>query len=120
MVDEILSSFQDELFGAYDAVLSATTMRGPRSRGRPDLFEAIDPHRDEVAIFQNEAATSAASSASPTWAERNTQSRDVWITLLDDGVRTGRCAPTSTSSSPIASSVTPCGSRSGGTAPAAS
>lgn len=90
MVDEILSTFQDELFGRYDAILLGGD--DPRSKLEQAVqvsFEAIDRHRDEVAIFQNEAAYLGTFERFAYLAERNRQSREVWITLLDDGVRAG-------------------------------
>ena len=52
-------------------------------------FAAIDRHPHEVAIFQNEAAYLGEFERFAYLAERNAQSRAVWITLLDDGVRSG-------------------------------
>ena len=90
MVDEILSTFQDELFGKYDAILLGDA--DPRAKLEQAVvvsFEAIDHHPHEVAIFQNEAAYLGAFDRFAYLAERNAQSRAVWITLLDDGVRAG-------------------------------
>src|SRR5688572_30576413 len=56
MVDEILSSFQEELFGKYAEIIAGDD--DPRAKLEAAVrvsFEAIDHHRDEVAIFQNEA-----------------------------------------------------------------
>src|SRR5689334_20753267 len=56
MVDEILRSFQDELFGKYDAILaSGDDARTQLEQAVRVSFEAIDTHGPEVAIFQNEA-----------------------------------------------------------------
>jgi len=56
MVDEILSTFQEELFGKYDEVLASDDdARTKIERAVRLSFEAIDRHRHEVAIFQNEA-----------------------------------------------------------------
>ena len=57
MVDEILSTFQEELFGQYDEILASDD--DPRTKLERAVlvsFEAIDKHPDEVAIFQNDAA----------------------------------------------------------------
>src|SRR6476646_8431253 len=57
MVDEILSSFQEELFGQYDEILASTDdARTKLERAVLVSFDAIDRHHDEVAIFQNDAA----------------------------------------------------------------
>lgn len=90
MVDEILSSFQDELFGAYAGILAGTD--DPRAKLEAAVrvsFEAIDHHRNEVAIFQNEADYLGTFDRFAYLADRNQQSRDVWLTLLREGVSSG-------------------------------
>lgn len=90
MVDEILRTFQDELFGQYDEILLGDLdPRAKLERAVEVSFAAIDQHPHEVAIFQNEAAYLGAFDRFAYLAERNAQSRAVWITLLDDGVRGG-------------------------------
>ncbi|MDN4162904.1 TetR/AcrR family transcriptional regulator [Nocardioides abyssi] len=94
MVDEILSSFQAELFAAYDEVLrSDDDARTKIERAVRLSFEAIDRHRHEVAIFQNEADFLGQQERFAYLAERNAQSRDVWITLLEDGLASGALRP---------------------------
>lgn len=90
MVDEILSSFQEELFGKYSEILADTA--DPRAKLEAAVrvsFEAIDKRRNEVAIFQNEAAFLGTFDRFDYLAERNRQSRDVWLTLLGEGVQSG-------------------------------
>lgn len=90
MVDEILRTFQDELFAAYDAVLASDDE--PRAKIEKCVrlsFEAIAQHPHEVAIFQNEAAYLGDFDRFAYLAERNEQSRLVWITLLRQGVDAG-------------------------------
>ena len=90
MVDEILRTFQEELFGQYDAILASDA--GPLDQLEQAVvvsFEAIDKHRDEVAIFQNEAAHLLTFDRFGYLAERNEQSRDVWLTLLRNGIEAG-------------------------------
>lgn len=90
MVDEILSTFQDELFAAYDDVLaSAVDARSKIEAAVRLSFEAIDRHHSEVAIFQNDADHLGSFERFGYLAERNAQSRQVWMTLLEEGVRTG-------------------------------
>ena len=87
MVDEILSSFQDELFGQYDAIIASDA--DPRTKLEQAVlvsFDAIDRHHDEVAIFQNDAAYLLTFDRFAYLGERNKQSRAVWLTLLQDGV----------------------------------
>jgi TetR/AcrR family transcriptional regulator, cholesterol catabolism regulator len=87
MVDEILSTFQEELFGRYDEVLaSGDDARTKIERAVRLSFEAIDHHRHEVAIFQNEADYLGSFERFGYLAERHAQSRDVWMTLLREGV----------------------------------
>ena len=90
MVDEILQTFQAELFGRYDEILASDA--DPRSRLEQAVrvsVEAIDAHPHEVAIFQNEADHLGQLERFAYLAERNLQSRDVWMTLLRDGVAEG-------------------------------
>ena len=90
MVDEILRTFQDELFGQYDAILrSDDDARSKLERAVEVSFAAIDQHPHEVAIFQNEAAHLGDFERFAYLAERNAQSRSVWITLLREGVASG-------------------------------
>src|ERR1700712_2395576 len=57
MVDEILSSFQEELFGQYDEILaSGDDARTKLERAVLVSFDTIDRQHDQVAIFQNDAA----------------------------------------------------------------
>src|SRR5690349_23794917 len=57
MVDELLDTFQTELWKKYDAIEASD--RSPRAKLEAVVhasFEAIDEHRNEVAIFQADAA----------------------------------------------------------------
>ena len=90
MVDEILSSFQEELFGQYDEILaSADDARTRLERAVLVSFDAIDRHHDEVAIFQNDAAYLLTFERFAYLGERNRQSREVWVTLLQNGIDAG-------------------------------
>ncbi len=90
MVDEILRTFQDELFGQYDEILaSADDPRRKLERVVRASFEAIDRHHSEVAIFQNDAAHLGSLAGFGYLAERAEQSRQVWLTLLREGVAAG-------------------------------
>jgi AcrR family transcriptional regulator len=91
MVDELLSTFQAELFGRYDEILASDADALTRLEQAVRVsFEAIDRHPAEVAIFQNEADQLGQSERFAYLAERNRQSRDVWMTLLRDGVEAGQ------------------------------
>ena len=90
MVDEILQTFQEELFGQYDEILAGDLDPLARlERAVLVSFEAIDKHRDEVAIFQNDAAYLLTFDRFAYLAERNRQSREVWLTLLQNGIDAG-------------------------------
>jgi AcrR family transcriptional regulator len=94
MVDEILSSFQEELFASYDAVLASDL--GARAKVEKVVrlsFEAIDQHHSEVAIFQNDAAYLLGFERFGYLADRNAQLRAVWTTLLEDGKREAALRP---------------------------
>jgi AcrR family transcriptional regulator len=94
MVDEILRSFQDELFAGYDEILgSPDDARTKIERAVRLSFAAIDAHHDEVAIFQNEADHLGGFERFGYLAERNAQSRAVWMTLLTEGVAAGALRP---------------------------
>src|SRR6478609_96231 len=82
MVDEILQTFQTELFAAYDDVIASNAdARTKIERAVRLSFEAIDQHRYEVAIFQNEADFLGSFDRFGYLAERNAQSREVWMML---------------------------------------
>ena len=90
MVDEILSTFQEELFGQYDEILAGDAdPLAELERAVLVSFEAIDKHRDEVAIFQNDAAYLLTFERFAYLGDRNQQSRDVWLTLLRNGTDAG-------------------------------
>jgi len=90
MVDEVLSSFQAELFAGYDAILASDVPAREKIEDAVRLsFEAIDQHHHEVAIFQNEADQLGRMERFGYLAERNEQSREVWMTLLREGVAAG-------------------------------
>jgi len=90
MIDEILSTFQAELFGRYDQILgSDDDARTKLEQAVRVSFEAIDRHRHEVAIFQNEADYLGTFERFGYLAERNEQSRQVWMRLLTEGVESG-------------------------------
>ena len=93
MVDEILSTFQEELFGQYDDILAASPADldplAKLERAVLVSFEAIDKHHDEVAIFQNDAAYLLTFERFAYLGERNQQSREVWLTLLRGGIDAG-------------------------------
>jgi AcrR family transcriptional regulator len=94
MVDEILSTFQAELFGQYDEILASDAdARTKLERAVRVSFDAIEHHAAAVAIYQNDAAHLVTFERFGYLADRNAQSRQVWVTLLEEGVRTGVLRP---------------------------
>ena len=90
MVDDILREFQNELFGQYEAILASSDDARTKLEAAVRVsFEAIDQHPYEVAIFQNDADYLGTSERFGYLAERNQQSREVWVTLLREGIATG-------------------------------
>src|SRR3954468_7544297 len=90
MVDEILRTFQEALFAQYDEILASEA--DPRAKLEQAVrvsFDAIDQHHSEVAIFQNDAGYLGTLDGFGYLAERNAQSREVWLRLLREGVAAG-------------------------------
>lgn len=94
MVDELLTSFQTKLFSTYETILASDAdARTKLEQTVRASFEAIDQHPAEVAIFQNEADQLALNERFAYLPERNRQSREVWMTLLREGVESGQLRP---------------------------
>jgi AcrR family transcriptional regulator len=94
MVDEILSTFQTELFKRYDEIVGS----GLDARAKVDAvvrvsFEAIDQHHAEVAIFQNDSAYLMEFERFGYLREHNTRFREMWLDLLREGVESGVLRP---------------------------
>jgi TetR/AcrR family transcriptional regulator, cholesterol catabolism regulator len=90
MVDEILSSFQRELFRTYDEIVASD--RDPRAKLEAVVrasFEAIDRHHPEVAIFQSDAAYLMQFERFDYLREHNERFHEMWLGLLRDGVAAG-------------------------------
>ena len=94
MVDEILRSFQDDLFGQYDEILvSGDAPVVKLGRAIRVSFDAIDRHHSEVAIFQNDSAHLSTLDGFEYVDQRHAQSRDFWLRLLREGVDAGELSP---------------------------
>jgi TetR/AcrR family transcriptional regulator, cholesterol catabolism regulator len=94
MVDEILSTFQSELFRKYDEV--AASDLDPRAKFEAVIrisFEAIHDHHSEVAIYQNDAGYLAEFDRFGYLNDRNLQLRKLWVGMLEEGVRSGAFRP---------------------------
>lgn len=94
MVDEILSTFQLELFKRYDEILGSDL----DARAKVDAvvhvsFQAIHEHHAEVAIFQNDSAYLMGFERFGYLREHNNRFREMWLGLLREGVATGALRP---------------------------
>ncbi|QHC24054.1 TetR/AcrR family transcriptional regulator [Streptomyces sp. GS7] len=91
MLDEILSTFLDELRAGYEAVLAARL--GPRETVEAlvtESFREIDRHRAAVAIYQKEARHLAAQQ--PRFgclADARDKFAGAWLGTLERGVAAG-------------------------------
>jgi TetR/AcrR family transcriptional regulator, cholesterol catabolism regulator len=90
MVDEILSSFQGELFKTYDEILGSDLDARKKVEAVVEAsFAAIDQHHDEVAIFQNDASFLMAFERFDYLQKYNVRFREMWVDLLSEGVESG-------------------------------
>ena len=90
MVDELLDTFQTELWKEYDAIeASDMTPRAKLEAVVRASFDAIDHHHSEVAIFQNDALHLATFDRFSYLIERNRKFRALWTGLLEAGVASG-------------------------------
>ena len=90
MVDELLDTFQTELFDTYDAIVSSD--RSPLAKIEAVVrasFDAIDQHHSEVAIFQNDATYLSSFERFGYLIERNARFRDLWSGLLKEAMAAG-------------------------------
>src|SRR4051794_16249236 len=90
MVDELLDSLQTALWQEYDAIEASD--RTPKEKLEAVVrasFDAIDRNHSEVAIFQTDAAHLAGFERFDYLQERNVRFRDLWTSLLREGVAAG-------------------------------
>jgi len=90
MVDELLDTFQQDLFAQYDEILASD--RTPKEKLDAVVrasFAAIDRHHSEVAIFQNDAAFLAGFDRFGYLTERNDRFERLWTGLLREAVAAG-------------------------------
>ncbi|MDQ4084984.1 MAG: TetR/AcrR family transcriptional regulator [Actinomycetota bacterium] len=90
IVDEILSTFLDELFSEYRRIMAQDL--GARQKLEAvvvESFRCIDRHHAAVAIFQNEAGKLAQSPRFSYLNDRGREFRALWRRILQDGVRSG-------------------------------
>jgi len=90
IVDEILSTFLDDLFSSYRTIMAQDM--GARQKLEAvvvESFECIDKHHAAVAIFQNEAPHLAQLERFSYLSDRGQEFRELWDQILTEGVRTG-------------------------------
>ncbi|MFF0743478.1 TetR/AcrR family transcriptional regulator [Streptomyces sp. NPDC004111] len=90
MLDEILSTFLNELWEGYDTVLASSL--GPRQTIEAlvtESFREIDRHRAAVAIYQKEARALAAQPRFHYLADSQTKFEKAWLGTLERGVADG-------------------------------
>ena len=90
MVDEILRSFLDDLFGSYEAILARKLP--PRERFEAIVtvsFEALEGNHSAVAIYQSEVRQLVDQPRFPYIRERLDQFRAMWKTMLREGMKDG-------------------------------
>lgn len=94
MAHELLDGFQRRLFETYDAIVAADgTPLDKLEQVVRASFQAIDRNRNEVAIFQNDAAHLATQDRFAYLNERNRRFRALWTGLLRDAVEAGQLRP---------------------------
>jgi len=90
MVDELLDTFQTDLWTKYDAIeASELTPKAKLEAVVRASFEAIGEHRNEVAIFQTDGLYLATFERFGYLIERNRKFRTLWTGLLEAGVASG-------------------------------
>ena len=90
IVDEILRRFLDELFGRYREITSGRTdSRATLEQLVRASFESIDKWHAAVAIYQDEAKRLVSAPRFDYLAERNREFRQLWQTVLREGVDDG-------------------------------
>lgn len=94
MVDEILRTFLDDLFGHYEAIVAQKLP--PRARFEAIVtvsFDALERNHSAVAIYQSEVRQLVDQPRFAYIRERLDQFRDMWKTLLREGMSDGSFRP---------------------------
>lgn len=90
MADEILSTFLDEMWAAYDRVLgSGLSARDTLEGIVVESFRTIDLHRPAVVLYQNESKHLATSERFGYLRDSRRRFEEMWLALLERGVREG-------------------------------
>jgi AcrR family transcriptional regulator len=90
MADEILSTFLDEMWTAYERVLAAElSARDTIEAVVVESFRSIDRHRPAVVLYQNESKHLAAGERFRYLLDSQRRFEEMWLSLLDRGVEEG-------------------------------
>ncbi|MEV4007978.1 TetR/AcrR family transcriptional regulator [Actinomadura sp. NPDC049753] len=90
MADEILSTFLDDMWAAYDRVLQAgLSARDTLEAIVVESFRSIDRHRPAVVLYQNESKHLATSERFHYLLDSQRRFEEMWLSLLDRGVKEG-------------------------------
>ncbi|WP_141576531.1 TetR/AcrR family transcriptional regulator [Actinomadura sp. WMMA1423] len=90
MADEILSTFLDDMWAAYDRVLDAgLSARDTLEAVVVESFRSIDRHRPAVVLYQNESKHLATSERFHYLLDSQRRFEEMWLSLLDRGVKEG-------------------------------
>jgi TetR/AcrR family transcriptional regulator, cholesterol catabolism regulator len=90
MADEILSTFLDDMWAAYDRVLNAgLNARETLAAIVVESFRSIDEHRPAVVLYQNESKHLATSERFHYLLDSQRRFEEMWLSLLDRGVKEG-------------------------------
>ncbi|TDD36680.1 TetR/AcrR family transcriptional regulator [Actinomadura sp. KC06] len=90
MADEILSTFLDEMWAAYDRVLeSGLSARDTLEGIVVESFRTIDRHRPAVVLYQNESKHLGNSERFRYLHDSRRRFEEMWLSLLRRGVQEG-------------------------------
>lgn len=94
MVDELLFTFQAELLEEYERIVASDLdVRAKVDAVVRASFEAVDQHRAEVAIFQNDASALMELERFDYLRKHNERFRAMWLDLLQEGIGSGALRP---------------------------
>ena len=90
MADEILSTFLDEMWAAYERILgSGRSARDTLEGIVVESFRTIDRHRPAVVLYQNESRHLAASERFGYLRDSRDRFEEMWLSLLQRGMEEG-------------------------------
>lgn len=94
MVDEVLRTFLDWLFGRYQHIIDTEPNPLARLRGLfLASFDAIEYHHAEVVIYQDEAKRLSSQPRFGYIDDLNRRQRKMWVDLLKQGIEQGYFQP---------------------------